>query len=502
MRKVDQMIAEVRAVIGGPYLNLGVMMEDPPADPAEIRRRGTSCSGIWNWARRRVELPCIGGTPAWANNWFGLPGFSWEYYDPNRKYPVGTFLINDDAYGRPDRFEADWSHMMMVSTEDQYVLQSDSYWGINERKTHPEQHGYMLEYGHGIEYAVWYADVYEGAEGSSPSGEIFPHGAISLDELMAIMPNLSGELAVLYLPYLCSAMWEFDVSTVRRKAAFLANLAHESGEMRYFEELADGSQYEGRTDLGNVYPGDGVKYKGRGPIQLTGRNNYRAAGYALGLDLEANPGQASSLEVGFRIAGWFWGSRELNYFADSGDFDTTIYRINGGWNGYHDRWGYYNTALNTLSVAPSGGDIMYGKYNFVASPDSTWDSDLACSALAACKHHQIPNVGVFTGPVNVRACSLAAYWAPHRTHACIVVGRAAHDLLDEKAKPFDDWRQEWDIWRTWDPKDDTGIGTLRLLRNRTLPLIAEENKANGLIETFDRILRATDVRFTEALKKL
>ena len=55
-------------------------------------------------------------------------------------------------------------------------------------------------------------------------------------------------------------------------------LAHESVSLRYFEEIASGSAYEGRRDLGNIHPGDGVRYKGRGPIQLTGRSNYRVAG--------------------------------------------------------------------------------------------------------------------------------------------------------------------------------------------------------------------------------
>ena len=59
------------------------------------------------------------------------------------------------------------------------------------------------------------------------------------------------------------------------RAGFLAQLAHESGQLRYMEEIASGSAYEGRRDLGNTQPGDGVRFKGRGPIQLTGRSNYR-----------------------------------------------------------------------------------------------------------------------------------------------------------------------------------------------------------------------------------
>jgi putative chitinase len=169
-----------------------------------------------------------------------------------------------------------------------------------------------------------------------------------MQQLRSIMPNLSEARAQQMLPHLNSAMAEAGINTPRRQAAFLAQLAHESGEFRYMEEIASGAAYEGRTDLGNTQPGDGVRFKGRGPIQLTGRSNYRAAGQALGIDLENNPKRAAEPDVGFRTAAWFWNSRNLNSYADAKNFDAITYRVNGGYNGKASRDAYYARALQVL----------------------------------------------------------------------------------------------------------------------------------------------------------
>jgi putative chitinase len=181
-------------------------------------------------------------------------------------------------------------------------------------------------------------------EPGTPTGE-----GVSVQQLRAIMPNLSASRANELMPHLNKAMAEAGINTPRRQAAFLAQLAHESGEFRYFEEIADGSRYEGRKDLGNTQPGDGRRFKGRGPIQLTGRSNYTNAGKALGLDLVGNPAQVATPEVGFRTTAWYWNSRNLNSYADAGDFDAITKRINGGYNGKADRDRYYARALNVLS---------------------------------------------------------------------------------------------------------------------------------------------------------
>ncbi|HYI00066.1 peptidoglycan-binding protein [Hyalangium sp.] len=183
---------------------------------------------------------------------------------------------------------------------------------------------------------------------TGPGNEPGPAGGVSMQQLRSIMPNLSEARAQQMLPHLNAAMQEAGINTPKRQAAFLAQLAHESGEFRYMEEIASGADYEGRTDLGNTEPGDGMRFKGRGPIQLTGRSNYRAAGQALGIDLENNPTRAADPDVGFRTAAWYWNNRNLNQYADAGNFDAITYRVNGGYNGKASRDEYYARALQVL----------------------------------------------------------------------------------------------------------------------------------------------------------
>ncbi len=122
-----------------------------------------------------------------------------------------------------------------------------------------------------------------------------------------------------------------------RLAHFMAQLMHESGKFRYMEEIASGAAYEGRRDLGNLQPGDGKRYKGRGPIQITGRNNYRKYGRKIGIDIEAEPTLAANPSIGLHLALEFWKMNGLNAFADQDDIRTVTRRINGGYNGLEDR---------------------------------------------------------------------------------------------------------------------------------------------------------------------
>ena len=169
------------------------------------------------------------------------------------------------------------------------------------------------------------------------------------DQLRQMFPNAGSRLDA-HLPYIGPAMERAGIDTPERVAAFLAQLAHESGEFRYMEEIADGSDYEGREDLGNTHPGDGMRFKGHGPIQITGRANHRACGYALGLPLELEPELICMPEHGTDAAAWFWNSRELSPLADLGWFTTISKIINGGTNGLYDRWKYYNRNREILSL--------------------------------------------------------------------------------------------------------------------------------------------------------
>lgn len=122
-----------------------------------------------------------------------------------------------------------------------------------------------------------------------------------------------------------------------RLAHFLAQLMHESANFLYMEEIASGAAYEGREDLGNTQPGDGKRYKGRGPIQVTGRANYRRYGRLLGIDLESNPTLASDPSIGFLVSLTYWDDKRLNELADRDDIKTITQKINGGFNGLADR---------------------------------------------------------------------------------------------------------------------------------------------------------------------
>lgn len=176
---------------------------------------------------------------------------------------------------------------------------------------------------------------------------------LKLEELQAIMPHLSKERAKLFLGPLNKSMDRYAINTPLRRAAFLGQLAHESGELRYMEEIASGDAYEGRKSLGNTEPGDGRRFKGRGPIQLTGRANYRRAGAALGLDLENKPEQVATPEVGCLVAGWFWDTHKLNALADARDYRKVTRVINGGYRGMEARQKYYDKALEVLHAPPA-----------------------------------------------------------------------------------------------------------------------------------------------------
>lgn len=122
-----------------------------------------------------------------------------------------------------------------------------------------------------------------------------------------------------------------------RLAHFLAQLIHESGSFRYMEELASGQAYEGRANLGNTEPGDGVRYKGRGPIQITGRANYRRYGRKIGIDIERNPVIAAIPSIGLHLALEYWKTNGLNTLADADNVNGITKLINGGFNGLEDR---------------------------------------------------------------------------------------------------------------------------------------------------------------------
>ena len=175
---------------------------------------------------------------------------------------------------------------------------------------------------------------------------------ITVQQLLLILPN-AGPVAGVFVPVLNTAMNQFQIVGAKRVAAFIAQIGHESGQLKYVKEIwgptAAQARYEGRADLGNTQPGDGSKYRGRGLIQITGRANYKACGDALGLELINHPELLEKPQHACMSAAWFWATKGLSTLADEGKFETITRRINGGVNGLADRQMLYARALKVLA---------------------------------------------------------------------------------------------------------------------------------------------------------
>lgn len=195
--------------------------------------------------------------------------------------------------------------------------------------------------------------------------------------------------ADLFLPFLQGAMKAYDITTPRRIAGFLSQIAHESARL---EQLSENLNYSvdallgkfgrhriseadarrlgrapgrpaqqeaianaiyggewGRKNLGNFVHGDGWRYRGRGLKQLTGRANYDRCGAAIGEDLLSYPDRLLLPVNAALSAGWFWRTNGLNDLADRGDVPGMTRRINGGTNGLEERQALYSQAIGVLA---------------------------------------------------------------------------------------------------------------------------------------------------------
>ena len=199
---------------------------------------------------------------------------------------------------------------------------------------------------------------------------------ITAQQLLQILPN-AGQSAGVFVPVLNTAMGRYQIIGAKRIAAFIAQVGHESGHLtrlvenlnysadalrrnwpsRFSVELASSVAhkpeqianiaYGNRMD--NATAGDGWKYRGRGLIQITGRNNYRTCGEALGLDFIAQPELLEKPQHASMSAAWFWATNGLNTLADAGKFYAITQRINGGQNGAPDRQALYARALKVVA---------------------------------------------------------------------------------------------------------------------------------------------------------
>jgi putative chitinase len=182
---------------------------------------------------------------------------------------------------------------------------------------------------------------------------------ITAEQITSISPHV--QKLDIYLDPLNEGMREFEINTANRVRAYIPQVLHESESFLYMKECATGQEYEGRKDLGNTQIGDGIKYKGRSPLQITGKENYRLCGLALGLDIVSKPELLEDPIYAFKASAWWWKNHGLNQIADRPESWTyqvkdRIYTkvqyitkiINGGQNGILEREAFYNLALTVI----------------------------------------------------------------------------------------------------------------------------------------------------------
>ncbi|AZZ93862.1 chitinase [Hahella sp. KA22] len=194
---------------------------------------------------------------------------------------------------------------------------------------------------------------------SKPDGKVDPKGktlktlkqgvtkGLSEDALTAIMAHGKSSTINKYFPLLQNNLSRYLINSPLRTAHFLAQVGHESLSFRYTEELASGANYEGNLALGNTQSGDGVRFKGRGLIQLTGRSNYSEYAEYSRIDLMKKGNEvlvALTPAYALDVSLWFWNKRRLNIKADKDDLRGVTYRVNGGYTGLQDRRDYLDRA--------------------------------------------------------------------------------------------------------------------------------------------------------------
>ena len=169
--------------------------------------------------------------------------------------------------------------------------------------------------------------------------------------------GLPSETAKRWLDWFQYAIDKAQLNTPRRLAGFIAQALHETGNLRYLRELWGPTptqlRYEGRSDLGNTFPGDGFKFRGRGIFQTTGRSNYAQAAQRLNIDALAHPELLEQPEWAMKSAILYWNTKRrkgltLNQIIDTGDITELTRAINGGTTGLDDRKLKYTRALRAL----------------------------------------------------------------------------------------------------------------------------------------------------------
>lgn len=204
---------------------------------------------------------------------------------------------------------------------------------------------------------------------------------VTLNILKAISPNTKVTILQNYVEPLNAVLEHFGMTeNPKRVAAFLAQVAHESGDFNFIKENLNYSAtsltkvfktyfpttestqgyarnpekianrvYANRMGNGTEASGDGYKFCGRGLIQITGKNNYTAFSNSISLTITDTIKYLETNEGATVSAGWFWDINKLNIYADKEDFTGLTRRINGGTIGLEDRLQHYKTAMSMFT---------------------------------------------------------------------------------------------------------------------------------------------------------
>ena len=218
-----------------------------------------------------------------------------------------------------------------------------------------------LDYGAGIWYLwsdhwhlPWQKSSKDNGRSSVSAPESSQHQGVNLVTRQQAESVYGRKMSDQQFNDLNSCLQRFEINTVPRIRHFLSQTAHESGGLRWMEEIASGSAYEGRRDLGNTSPGDGRKYKGAGVIQLTGRHNYQKFADFI-KDQKVMQGHSYVAQVyPFTSAGFWWKNNNMNALCDRGaTVKEVTKKVNGGYNGLSDRQRYYDKACQVIKQLPS-----------------------------------------------------------------------------------------------------------------------------------------------------
>lgn len=229
----------------------------------------------------------------------------------------------------------------------------------------------------------------------------------------------------------------FEINTPLRQAHFFAQLSHESGGFQFAKEIwgptAAQKRYEGRQDLGNTQPGDGSRYRGRGPMQVTGRANYREfTDWIRGRlndapDFEAEPQKLEEFPWALLGAFWYWETRGINRLADADDVVAVTRKINGGTNGLADRKAALKRAKAALGVtapAPAATPATKPKGDCMSVSNEKWAEQLLAKYEVEAIQKRLRNLGyLMVGKVD-------GVWGPATAGAIIALQTQAGITVD------------------------------------------------------------------------